>query len=54
MTAPKPAGEKWDPRRESYDAFRDRKLHEMIREVLAEPEFVALIHKAADELEAPA
>ena len=46
MTAPKPAGEKWDPRRETYDAFRDRKLREMIREILAEPEFVALIHKA--------
>jgi hypothetical protein len=49
MTGPKPAGERWDPRRESYDAFRDRKLREMIREVLAEPEFVALIAEAAAE-----
>jgi hypothetical protein len=46
VTAPT---EKWDPRRETYDAFRDRKLREMIREVLAEPEFVALIHEAAAE-----
>jgi hypothetical protein len=34
-------------RREIYDASRDRKVREMVREILAEPEFVALLAEAA-------
>jgi hypothetical protein len=40
MTAPKPAAEKWDPKRETYDAFCDRRLRE-----LAEPIIEKLLDK---------
>ena len=37
--------EKWDPKRETYDAFCDRRLRELVRPmieaILDEPEFAA-------------
>lgn len=34
MSAPKPTAERWNPRRESYDAFCNRKLRELARPII--------------------
>jgi hypothetical protein len=41
MTAPKPTAEKWNPRLETYDAFCDRGLREMVEAYLDQPDVVA-------------
>jgi hypothetical protein len=41
VSTPKPPAEKWGPRRETYDAFCDRRLREMVGAYLDRPEVVA-------------